>query len=141
MASFDLELHAVTKMGLEYCDLLERTSGIGENHGPSREDFDPEVFIRLEALPGLLDAAFARLDRDHPTAWRAYLDDSANRLRVLAASGDGAARIAHAVLDRWEAWIAGEDVADAPAWFGTGIEVMTQHLRTIDRLLSTATLD
>lgn len=136
MASFDLELGAVIAMGLEYRDLLVRTSGIGHNHGPSESDFDPSVFTRIAALPGLLSAAFVRMDSDHHAAWRAWLDDSTRRLHALAESRDPAASMARHVLERWEAWIAGKHVDDAPAWFGTAVELARDNARAIDKLLA-----
>lgn len=135
MERFEAELATVTAMALEYRDLLVRTSGIGHNHGPSEHDFDPSVFERLDALPSLLTAAFARLDRDHRLAWRAYLDDATLRLRTLAASDHGARRWAIAVLEPWQRWVAGEDIPDAAAEFATTLEVLTDNQRAIDALL------
>lgn len=134
MALIEAELAAVTGMALEYRDLLVRTSGIGENHGPSESDFDPAVFQRLDVLPSLLTAAVARLDRDHRAAWRAFVDDATLRLRTLAASDDSARKWAIWALERWQQWAAAAGVPDA-AEFATSIEILTANKRTIDALL------
>jgi hypothetical protein len=126
MTSFDAELQAATRMALELWDLRQRTSGIGHNHGPSADDFDPAVFVRLDELPRLLATTLAQLDRDHRAAWCAFLDDAERRLRAVAESQEDDHRLAAYLLERWKSLASGELAAEALDTFAMAAEVLAR---------------
>jgi len=140
MPTFEAALAAASTLGAEHAQLDKRISGmlVAEDHDPAWTAADSatldQAVARRAELAKALEATFASIAREHGSAWRAYLVESADRLRVLSRSNDGDRFAAQGVLYHLDRWLQGDADADRPKAFGGG-PLLAKHQQLIDDLL------
>ncbi len=141
MATFGDELERARELAQRLRDLDGQRGGLefDEDHGgplgPTSRVHLERVRSEQADLCDKLRAFFARAEATHQAAFRAYLGESAERLRVLAGSKDGDRFAAGDALYTWDRWLKREETENIAMCFAKGEHVLKKNGKTIDALL------
>ncbi len=141
MATFGDELERAREFAQRLRELDGQRGGLefDEDHGGP---LGPTSRVHLERvrneqadLGDKLLAFFARAEATHQAAFRIYLAESAERLRVLAGSKDGDRFAAGDALTTWDRWLRHEETENLAMCFAKGEHMLKKNGETIDALL------
>ena len=139
--SFEAALATTTALARTYAGVASNVSAAAcaADHDPSWSAADDErldeAYAKKAALEENLVAAFDALDRDHRTAWRAFLATAATRLGALCRHANNPGIVGTSTVEAWAAWASGARPSYAQELFASGLDRLAEHEKTIDHLM------